>query len=274
MPCCWDALSALLIAQAGFAFTFMSGFAVSAARIGKPDAGLISFGEMLDQGRNICAAVDIPVIGDGDTGYGNAINVRRTVEQYARAGFAAVMIEDQASPKRCGHVAGKQVVGRDEALVRIRAAVDARDAGSDILILARTDARATDGLDEALWRAAAFADLGADILFIEAPATEAELARIPAQVGGRHLANMIDGGATPVLSRERLEELGYRIAAYPVAMFGAAIAAMQSHLASLGRSRADDDRLSFADIKRTVGFETYHELEGRYAPAIGRAVDG
>jgi 2-methylisocitrate lyase-like PEP mutase family enzyme len=274
MPCCWDALSALLIAQAGFAFTFMSGFAVSAARIGKPDTGLISFGEMLDQGRNICAAVDIPVIGDGDTGYGNAINVRRTVEQYARAGFAAVMIEDQVSPKRCGHVAGKQVVGRDEALVRVRAAVDAREAGSDILILARTDARATDGLDEAIWRAAAFADLGADILFIEAPASEAELARIPAKVGGWHLANMIDGGATPVVPRERLEEFGYRIAAYPVAMFGAAIAAMQSHLASVGRGRASGSGLSFADIKRTVGFETYHELEGRYAHATGSTGDG
>ncbi len=274
MPCCWDALSALLIAQAGFPFTFMSGFAVSAARIGKPDTGLISFGEMLDQGRNICSAVDIPVIGDGDTGYGNAINVRRTVEEYARAGFAAVMIEDQVSPKRCGHVRGKQVVPRDEAVMRIKAAVDVRDAGHDILILARTDARATDGLEEALWRVEAFADLGADILFVEAPADETELARIPSAVRGRHLANMIDGGATPFAARERLEDLGYRIAAYPVAMLGAAIAAMQSNLVALSDGRPSHGGLAFADIKRTVGFETYHALEGRYDPANGRLGDG
>ena len=143
MPCCWDALSAKMIAQAGFKFTFMSGFAVSAWRIGQPDVGLISYGEMLDQGRNICAAAGIPVIGDADTGYGNALNVERTVMGYAQAGFASVMIEDQVWPKRCGHTRGKRVVERDEAFDRIKAATYARDASeSDILILARTDARA------------------------------------------------------------------------------------------------------------------------------------
>ena len=126
MPCCFDALSAKMIAQAGFPLTFMSGFAVSASRIGQPDTGLISYGEIVDSGRNICAAVSIPVIGDGDTGYGNALNVRRTVEGYARAGFAAVMIEDQLAPKRCGHTRGKAVVGREEAYDRIKAAVDQR----------------------------------------------------------------------------------------------------------------------------------------------------
>ncbi len=161
MPCCFDALSAKLIERAGFPLTFMSGFAVSATRLGLPDTGLISYGEMVDQGRGICAAVSIPVIGDGDTGYGNALNVKRTVEGYARAGFAAVMIEDQVAPKRCGHTRGKAVTGRTEALDRIRAAVDARDERGDILILARTDARATHGLDEALIRARAFAEAGA-----------------------------------------------------------------------------------------------------------------
>src|SRR4051812_43579746 len=153
MPCCFDPHSAKLIERAGFALTFMSGFAVSAARIGAPDTGLISYAEMVDQGRNICGAVTIPVIGDADTGYGNAINVKRTVHGYANAGFAAAMIEDQVAPKRCGHTRGKDVVDRAEALARIRAAVDARDEGAGILILARTDARATHGLDEALWRA-------------------------------------------------------------------------------------------------------------------------
>ncbi len=166
MPCCFDALSARLVERAGFDLTFMSGFAVSAARLGAPDTGLISYGEMLDQGRNICASVDIPVLGDADTGYGNALNVKRTVAGYAQVGFACLMIEDQVAPKRCGHTRGKQVVDRNEALTRIRAALDARQEGHDILILARTDARGTHGLDEALWRAQAFADLGADMVFV------------------------------------------------------------------------------------------------------------
>jgi 2-methylisocitrate lyase-like PEP mutase family enzyme len=273
MPCCWDALSARLIEAAGFAFTFMSGFAVSAARIGRPDTGLISFGEMLDQGRNICSAVSIPVIGDGDTGYGNALNVRRTVEAYASAGFAAVMIEDQVSPKRCGHVSGKQVVDRAEALTRIRAAVDQRDAGSDILILARTDARGVHGLEEALWRARAFAELGADILFVEAPGSEEELAKIPRACPGTHLANMIDGGTTPLLGPEALGSLGYRIAAYPVATFGAAIAAMEDNLQGLRAGDPTRGGLRFADIKRIVGFESYHALEARYAQPIKERTD-
>src|SRR5262245_26600048 len=133
---------------------------------------------MVQQGRSICAAVAIPVIGDGDTGYGNPMNVRRTVAGYARAGFACVMIEDQLAPKRCGHTRGKQVVGRGAALARIRAAVDARDEGAAILVMARTDARATHGLDEALWRARAFADAGADLLFVEAPRDAREMERV------------------------------------------------------------------------------------------------
>ncbi|MFM2129649.1 MAG: hypothetical protein RL477_1195, partial [Pseudomonadota bacterium] len=139
MPCCYDPWSARLIERAGFPLTFMSGFAVAAARHALPDTGLLSYGEMVEAGRAITAAVRIPVIGDGDTGYGNALNVRRTVAGYARAGFAAVMIEDQVAPKRCGHTSGKQVVGRADALTRIKAAVDEREAGADILVLARTD---------------------------------------------------------------------------------------------------------------------------------------
>src|SRR4249919_4128773 len=137
MPGCHDAMSARLIEEAGFELGFMSGFAVSAARLGMPDTGLISYGEMVEQGQNICRAVSIPMIGDGDTGFGSAQNIKRTVQGYARAGFACIMLEDQVAPKRCGHTEGKSVVGRDEALMRIRAAVDARNAGTDILIMAR-----------------------------------------------------------------------------------------------------------------------------------------
>lgn len=269
MPCCWDALSARLIEQAGFPLTFMSGFAVSAARIGAPDTGLISFGEMLDQGRNICAAVSVPVIGDGDTGYGNALNVKRTVDLYARAGFAAVMIEDQVAPKRCGHTKGKLVVDREEAVSRIRAAVDAREEGADILILARTDARHGHGLDEALWRAKAFRDAGADILFVEAPQSEAELAHVVKEVGGLHMANMVEGGATPILPPARLEDLGFRIAAYPLTLLSAAMKAMRATLADLrdGDGHPTDRLLDFADLRRTVGFDAYYEAETRYAGA-------
>ncbi|MFT5694874.1 MAG: 2-methylisocitrate lyase-like PEP mutase family enzyme, partial [Myxococcota bacterium] len=156
MPCCFDALSARLIEDAGFPLTFMSGFAVAAARLGAPDTGLISYGEMLDQGRNICDAVSIPIIGDADTGYGNPLNVKRTVRGYAQAGFACAMIEDQVAPKRCGHTRGKEVVSRDEAAARIRAAVAAREEGSDILIMARTDARFGHGLEEAIERCRIF----------------------------------------------------------------------------------------------------------------------
>src|SRR5262245_9301687 len=195
MPCCWDALSARLIERSGFPLTFMSGFAVSAARLALPDTQLISYAEMLDTGRALCAAVSIPVIGDADTGYGNALNVKRTIAGYAQAGFAAAMIEDQLAPKRCGHTRGKDVVSRGEALARIRAAVDARDEGAGILILARTDAAAVSGLDEAIARARAFRDAGADILFVEAPRSEAELERVArALEGAVVMANLVEGG--------------------------------------------------------------------------------
>jgi len=265
MPCCFDALSARLIERAGFALTFMSGFAVSAARLGLPDTGLISYGEMLDQGREITAAVRIPVIGDADTGYGNPLNVKRTVVGYARAGFACAMIEDQLAPKRCGHTAGKQVVSRGEALERIRAAVEAREEGADVLILARTDARATHGLDEALWRARAFADLGADLVFVEAPRSEAEMRRVCQEVPVPSLANMVEGGDTPLLPPERLEALGYRIAAYPLTLLSASVRAMQEALARLSAGQPAERLLDFAELRALLGFPAYDAALARYA---------
>ncbi len=265
MPCCWDGLSARMIGDAGFRFSFMSGFAVSASRIGAPDTGLISFGEMLDQGRNICAATDIPIIGDGDTGYGNALNVRRTVEMYARAGFGAVMIEDQVAPKRCGHTKGKLVVERDEAFNRIKAAVDAKEAGADIMILARTDARHGHGLDEAIDRAKGFSDLGADMLFVEAPQSEDEMARLTREAPGIHMANLVEGGATPILHPDRLHELGYRFVAYPLTLMSAAMKAIQDALAVMAkRDHPADALLDFADLRKAVGFDAYYEAEKAY----------
>ena len=262
MPCCYDAFSARLIEQSEFSLTFMSGFAVSAARLGLPDTGLISYGEMLDQGRNICDAVDLPVIGDGDTGYGNAINVKRTVQGYVAAGFAGIMIEDQKSPKRCGHTSGKDVVERREALQRMRAAIEARDEarsrGDDIVIMARTDARATHGLEEAIERIRLFKELGADILFVEAPETEEEMCFICSSVPGRHLANMVElGGKTPVLSPAKLEGLGYKIAAYPLTLLSASAHAMQEALACIRKGKTPENILNFQDLRSLAGFPEY-----------------
>jgi 2-methylisocitrate lyase-like PEP mutase family enzyme len=269
MPCCFDALSAKLIEAAGFPLTFMSGFAVAATRLGLPDTGLISYGEMLDQGRTICEAVKIPVIGDGDTGHGNALNVKRTVRGYALAGFAAVMIEDQRAPKRCGHTAGKEVVGRAEAVTRIRAAVHAREAlrdeGRDILILARTDARATHGIDEALARAEAFAAAGADIHFIEALADEGEMAAFCRAVAGPKMINLLEGGNTPHLPPDQLQAIGFAIAAFPLTLLSGALGAMTEGLAALKSGQPPDGLMDFAELRRLVGFEAYDREAARYA---------
>jgi 2-methylisocitrate lyase-like PEP mutase family enzyme len=264
MPCCFDALSARLIERAGFALTFMSGFAVSAARLGLPDTGLISYGEMVDQGRQICGAVSIPVIGDADTGYGNPMNVRRTVAGYAQAGFACAMIEDQLAPKRCGHTRGKEVVSRAEAMQRVRAAVDAREEGADLLVMARTDARATQGFDEALERCRAFVDLGADITFFEAPQSEAEMERLCEAIPGPKMANMVEHGDTPILAPEKLESLGYAIAAYPLTLLSAAVKAMEDALVALGEGLTPEGILPFEGLRERVGFPDYDRTLDRY----------
>ncbi len=266
MPGCFDALSAKLVADAGFKVTFMSGFAVSAARLGLPDTGLISFAEMLDGVRSCASgAASIPLIGDGDTGYGNALNVQRTVVEYARAGAAAVMIEDQVSPKKCGHTRGKQVIGREEARMKIRAAVDAR-RDADILILARTDARAVHGFDEALNRCRDFEAEGADIIFLEAPENELEMRRFCQAVRKPCMANMVPGGKTPILPSQELQGIGYKLALYPVVLMSSAIAAMQTALVALhpGSKMAYPPSVSFAELQQVVGFPDYWERETRY----------
>jgi 2-methylisocitrate lyase-like PEP mutase family enzyme len=265
MPGCYDALSARLIERAGFKATFMGGFAVSASRIGMPDAGLISYAEMLDQGNNICSAVSIPIIGDGDTGYGNALNVQRTVRGYARAGFACVMIEDQVAPKRCGHTRGKQTVDRDEAYARVQAAVDAREDGTDILVMARTDANATEGFDEALARARSFAEIGADITFLEAPRDEEQMRAYCEGVPGPKMANMVEQGDTPLLSPSVLQDIGYSIAIYPITLMLAGIHAMEQALAALAAGQSPANAAEFAHLRDIIGFPEYYEAEKRYA---------
>jgi len=265
MPGCHDAMSARLVEEAGFELGFMSGFAVSAARLGMPDTGLISYGELADQGENICRAVSIPLIGDGDTGFGSAQNIKRTVQGYERAGFAAIMLEDQVAPKRCGHTEGKSVVGRDEALTRIRAAVDARDAGHGILIMARTDARACVSLDEAILRCQQFREIGADITFLEAPLDEGEMRRYCAEVDGPKMANLIEGGKTPNLPPSQLEQIGYKIGVYPLTLVNVSIRAMRDALGSLKRGDRPPAAMDFEELKQAVGFPAYYAEEARYA---------
>lgn len=267
-PGCFDALSTRAAARGGFQVLFMSGFAVSAARLGMPDTGLISFAEMLDSLRSCCSAADdVPVIGDADTGFGNALNVRRTVIEYARAGAACAMIEDQVSPKRCGHTRGKQVVSRVEARLRIRAAIDAREeTGADILIMARTDARAVLGFQEALMRCKEFADEGADIIFLEAPESEEEMIEFCSSVKRPCVANMVPGGKTPIFSQVHLQELGYKLALYPVLTMSAAIHAMQTTLAGL-KENGDvtaAPAITFSELQDFAGFPEYWDREVLY----------
>ena len=264
-PGCYDAMSARLIERAGFKAAFMGGFAVSASRIGMPDTGLISYTEMMDQGSSICDAVSIPVLGDGDTGYGNAINVRRTVEGYAKAGLACVMIEDQLAPKRCGHTKGKQVVSRGEAASRLKAAVDARDAGAKILIMSRTDANYTDGLDEAIDRCKMFLDIGVDITFLEAPRSEMEMERYCNEVPGVKMANMVEQGNTPFLSPSELEAIGYKIAIFPVSLMLAGIKAMENTLLKMGVGHNTEALATFGHLQEIVGFPEYYNAEKLYS---------
>lgn len=265
VPSCFDTLSAKLIEQANFDVTFMSGFAASASRIGSPDLGLMTFSEVLDQANNICNAIEIPMIVDGDTGYGNAMNVRRTLKECSKSGCAGILIEDQLAPKRCGHTPGKDVVGRDEAFDRIRAANDMRNEGYDILIMARTDANHTHGLTEAIERAQKFYDLGADILFIEAPKNEKEMMTICKEVPGHKIANIVEGGITPNLSMRELSDIGYKMAVYPLTVLSSAMKAMIKSLDLLMKDEERSDLLiDFTDLRKRVGFNDYYEISSKY----------
>ena len=273
MPCCFDALSARIVEQAGCPLTFMSGFSVAAARAGLPDTGLLTVTEMLDQGRQLCDAVSIPVIGDGDTGHGNAANVHRTMHQFKQAGFAGIMLEDQVSPKRCGHTGVKQVVDRDVAIEPISAAVEARRQGADLVIVARTDARSAlaqrygehRALDEALWRLKAFADLGADVLFLEAPRSAEEMLRFCNEVPGKRMANMLEGGVTPLLSPEELRAMGFHLVAYPLTLLASAAFAMRQAVTDLQAGKTPDRMLSFPELKALVNFDAYDDTVGKRA---------
>ena len=264
LPGCHDAISARIMERAGFPLAFMSGLAVSAARLAAPDTGLISFGEMLDQGRDICAAVTIPVIGDGDTGYGNAINVKRTVAGYARAGFAAVMIEDQTLPKRCGFARGVEVVERAEAVTRIKAAVDARGEDADILILGRTDAATTMGIEEGLWRAQAYQDAGCDIIYVEGAETEDDLERVARAISVPKMFVTVDGVPEQKVSAEALARLGFKLMLWAATLLNVSIRAMEEACDVMRAGGHPDRIVSWPHLNRVAGLDHYYAEEERY----------
>ncbi|MFP6655502.1 MAG: isocitrate lyase/PEP mutase family protein [Myxococcota bacterium] len=262
IPGCFDALSARIIERAGFNASFLGGFSVAASRLGLPDVGLLSYGEMIDQARQVCAATSLPVIGDADTGYGNPINAQRTLLGCAQAGLSCLMIEDQSWPKRCGHTEGKEVVAREEAVRRVKACVRAREEfGADILIMARTDANATNGMDEALWRMAAFADAGADLTFLEAPIDTKEMERYCESVPGWKVANLVEDGRTPWLSPSQLSEMGFSVALYPVSLLLHSIGAMQSAAEAIRHS--DKERTARADFDEARSLVGWSDYESR-----------
>ena len=231
-PGCYDCISARLVEVAGFDVLYVTGSGVSMSALGAPDMGALSFGEILDRVRRICDAVSIPVIADADTGYGGPLNVIRTMREFERAGVSAVQFEDQEWPKKCGHEPGRKVASSREMEQRIKAAADAR-VDADVMIVARTDAIALEGFEAALERAERYREAGADILFVEAPQSEAELGQVPRRLGVPCLANMVEGGRTPVLPFPTLEALGFKVAIYPNSLTRLFARAGQDLLSSL-----------------------------------------
>jgi 2,3-dimethylmalate lyase len=266
-PGAYDALSARLVEQAGFDVVYMTGFGTTASLIGRPDVGLLTGTEMVDNARRIAAAVDVPVIADADTGYGNAINVVRTVQAYEQAGVAGIHLEDQVMPKKCGHMSGKAVIPADEMVGKIRAAVAAR-RDSDFLLIARTDAAAVEGLSAALDRARAYADAGADVLFVEAPTSEDDIARVAEELRGVAplVFNWAEGGRTPPIPLARIAELGFALVLFPIGTLLAATAGIRRLLASLRAEGvpAVDDLPTFDGFTDLIGLPEIRELESRF----------
>jgi 2-methylisocitrate lyase-like PEP mutase family enzyme len=266
-PGCFDGLSARLVEEAGYEAAYLSGGAV-ARSMGIPDIGLVTMSESIDRAAQVVSAVNIPIIADADTGYGNAVNLVRTVREFERAGVAAIHIEDQITPKRCGHLDGKEVISAVEMEQKLGAALAARSDG-DFCIIARTDARGVNGFDDAIERARRFAKLGVDAIFVEAPQSEQELAEIPQRLPGIPLlVNVFKGGKTPMLPMARLQQMGYRIAIYPSETQRAAIHAMRNALATLKREGTtesiDGTLTTFKERDRVVGLDEWQKIEKRY----------
>jgi 2-methylisocitrate lyase-like PEP mutase family enzyme len=267
IPVAHDALCARIAEQSGFKAVFTAGYANSAALLGKPDVSLLTLTEMVDVASRIVDAVNIPVFADGDTGHGNVTNVIRTVNLFEKAGVAGLFIEDQVSPKRCGHLAGKQVVSPEEMISKLRAALDAK-SDPDFVIMARTDALAVNGIDDAIYRARLYREAGADMIFVEAPESVEQMRRIIREVKAPHMANMLPGGKTPMLTAKELQEMGYSVVAYATACTYAITKAVRDLFDTLYRTGTtaslEDRMVKFDEFNRLVGLEEIRKKEEKY----------
>jgi 2-methylisocitrate lyase-like PEP mutase family enzyme len=265
-PGVYDLISALIADRMGFKALYVTGYGTVASALGLPDAGLATYSQMIDRIGRIAEMTRTPIVADADTGYGGLLNVRHTVRGYERAGVTAIQIEDQEFPKKCGHTPGRRVVPTGDMVRKIEVAGDSRSS-ADFLIIARTDARTGHGLDEAIRRGAAYAEAGADIIFIESPESEAELIEIARRIDKPLVANMVVGGRTPMLPAARLAEIGFAMAIFPATGFLAAAEALQNAYAELqqhGTSTGAVAMYSFAEFSKLIGFEDIWEFERRY----------
>jgi methylisocitrate lyase len=262
-PGAYDAWSAKLAEMAGFPAVYLTGYGVSASLLGKPDIGLVTMTEIVSQAKNMAAAVDVPLIADADNGYGGVLNVVRAVQEFERAGCAGIQLEDQVFPKRCGHMEGKELILKDEMTAKIRAAIHAR-RNKDTVIIARTDARAVNGFDDAAARAQAYSDAGADVIFFEAPESVEEMKNIVRLIKAPLLANMVEKGKTPFLTGKELEDLGYKIVIYPASTLYAATRALTDMLAALKRDDTTStysSMVGFAEFNDLIGLQKFRDLE-------------
>ncbi|MGW0173557.1 isocitrate lyase/PEP mutase family protein [Rhodococcus sp. NPDC003322] len=267
-PGAYDCLSARLLEAAGFSAAYMTGFGTAASMIGRPDVGLLTATEMADNARRMAAAIDLPLIADADTGYGNPLNVIRTVREYENAGVAAIQLEDQVAPKRCGHMAGKAVVSTSEMVAKLEAATAAR-TDPDFLIVARTDAAAVEGLDAAIDRAQRYADAGADLLFVEAPNSVDEVHQVATRLKGHRLVfNWVEGGRTPPLPLDTLTELGFALVLFPIGALLAATRSIQDFFATIARDGTPAAALpglpAFDEFTGFMGLPEVNELGARF----------
>ncbi|MEX2157999.1 MAG: oxaloacetate decarboxylase [Dehalococcoidia bacterium] len=268
LPGAYDALTARLAERAGFRAAFTTGFGFAATLLGVPDFGLLTMSETMDRVRHIVRALNIPLVADMDTGYGNPLNVIRTVRECVALGVAGIILEDQEWPKKCGHFEGKRVIAAEEQAAKIRAAADARE-GDDLVIIGRTDARQPLGLEEAIRRGKLYRDAGADVVFVEAPRSVEELRDVARAIPDAPLfANMIEGGKTPLLSSAELQELGYKMVVYPLSALFAATHAVEETYRALFEDKSTARRagsmVSFEEFEEIIDVPGWRELEGRY----------
>jgi carboxyvinyl-carboxyphosphonate phosphorylmutase len=272
MPCSFDSLSAKLIEKAGFKVVGITGAGICATMLGMPDLGLMTMTEVLNQTKNIVNATNLPVICDCDTGYGGPINVMRTVREFEGAGVAGFWIEDQVSPKRCGHFEGKQIIPKEEMMMKIKAAIDAR-TDPDLVIIARTDARAVLGLEEAISRGRDYVKAGADMIFVEAPESIEELAEIASSIDVPQMVNLVEGGKTPLVTVKELEDMGFKVASFSGSSQKIAIKAMETFLMNFHKT--GDIRLYLNDManlderSQLLGLNEFYELEKKFLSGTG-----